>query len=527
MERPAPAGTLPISPRVNITTIDLRSKGLHCSIPQGTQKSFRNKHPWALWNFIIEAGASPDIDRSNPIAFQDQTMRSFAWGLGSGLTVAVGMLVAWPQAGATLAALQGRIQTHVQEQWSAWRSAPGGRAAEPRAALVPITPARVAVEAARSADVPITLSGIGTVQAYNTANVRSRIDGEITRILFREGQDVKAGDPLAIIDPRPLQAQLDQQDAARLRDQALLDGALLDLQRYEALVLKDFASQQQVDRQRALVAQYRAQIKSDEAQVAYARTQLAYTTIAAPFAGRTGMRLVDQGNYVRAGDAAAIVVVTQPFLPPLRGALVLVAVLLLLAVAAWRSATNLHGHVAAGSEVLLSALRSRLPPEQGTAEMHGTHTTEFEADRFQTATHLLPGIGTPQRFVWADVRDPVPGQVERLQNRQVLQRLQVANLVLGGLQFGQSLALLQPAEVLDALAVDEQHRQLRQVVVLEVRLRKPQGGLNRLLELLIFERAGGVGRCGPEQEGEDENQARQARHERDLSQVGRRCFLVG
>ncbi len=86
---------------------------------------------------------------------------------------------------------------------------------------------------------------------------------------------------------------------------------MLDLQRYETLVLKDFASQQQVDRQRALVAQYRAQIKSDEAQVAYARTQLAYTTIAAPFAGRTGMRLVDQGNYVRAGDAAAIVVVTQ------------------------------------------------------------------------------------------------------------------------------------------------------------------------------------------------------------------------
>ncbi|TNC10078.1 efflux RND transporter periplasmic adaptor subunit [Methylobacterium terricola] len=236
-------------------------------------------------------------------------MRGFAWGLGAGLAVAVGTLVAWPQAASVLAPVQGRIQ----EQWAAWRPSPDGRAAEPRptpsASL--LAPARVAVEAARSADVPITLSGIGTVQAYNTVNVRSRVDGEITRILFREGQDVKAGDPLALIDPRPLQAQADQQEANRLRDQALLDGALLDLQRYETLVLKDFASQQQLDRQRALVAQYRAQIKSDDAQIAFARTQLAYATIAAPFSGRTGMRLVDQGNYVRAGDAAAIVVVTQ------------------------------------------------------------------------------------------------------------------------------------------------------------------------------------------------------------------------
>ncbi|SFU76246.1 membrane fusion protein, multidrug efflux system [Methylobacterium sp. 174MFSha1.1] len=238
-------------------------------------------------------------------------MRGFAWGLVAGLTVAVGTLVAWPQAVPVLASVREQLQTQWQERWAARRPSPGepGREAEPRPA--PADPARVAVEAARSGEVPITLSGIGTVQAYNTISVRSRIDGEVTRILFREGQDVKAGEPLAIIDPRPLQAQLDQQEATRLKDQALLDGALLDLQRSEALVLKSFASQQQVDQQRALVAQYRAQIKSDEAQIAYARTQLAYTTIAAPLTGRTGMRLVDQGNYVRAGDAAAIVVVTQ------------------------------------------------------------------------------------------------------------------------------------------------------------------------------------------------------------------------
>ncbi|MFH6786928.1 MULTISPECIES: efflux RND transporter periplasmic adaptor subunit [Methylobacterium] len=240
-------------------------------------------------------------------------MRGFVWGLGAGLAVAFGTFAAWPQAAAFLAPLQGRIQAQLQNQWAAWRPSPDapGPTAEPRPDLPAVAPARVAVEAARSADVPITLSGIGTVQAYNTVNVRSRIDGEITKILFREGQDVKAGDPLALIDPRPLQAQADQQEATRLRDQALLDGALLDLQRYETLILKDFASQQQLDRQRALVAQYRAQIKSDEAQVAYARTQLAYTTVAAPLSGRTGMRLIDQGNTVRAGDAAAIVVVTQ------------------------------------------------------------------------------------------------------------------------------------------------------------------------------------------------------------------------
>ncbi|OAS23022.1 efflux RND transporter periplasmic adaptor subunit [Methylobacterium platani] len=230
-------------------------------------------------------------------------MRGFSIGLGAGIVASLGVLAAWPSAADWLTAQRDRV--------SAWW--PSERAGTPGEGAVkqPSPAARVAVEAARSGDVPITLSGIGTVQAYNTVSVRSRIDGEITRILFREGQDVKAGDPLAIIDPRPLQAQADQQEATRLKDQALLDGALLDLQRSEALVLKNFASQQQVDQQRALVAQYRAQIKSDEAQIAYARTQLAYTTVAAPITGRTGMRLVDQGNTVRAGDAAAIVVVTQ------------------------------------------------------------------------------------------------------------------------------------------------------------------------------------------------------------------------
>src|SRR6266700_4792577 len=182
-------------------------------------------------------------------------------------------------------------------------TAPGG----PRPG--PPVPVKVAVVLAE--DVPIYLSGIGTVQAYNTVNVQSRIDGEIMQIAFEEGQDVKQGDVLAIIDPRPLQAQLEQQIAIRKKDQALLDGAILDMKRYDTLILKDFATRQQVDQQHALVDQYRAQVVNDDAQIDYARNQLNYTTIRAPIGGRVGIRQVDQGNFVRAGDRATIVTITQ------------------------------------------------------------------------------------------------------------------------------------------------------------------------------------------------------------------------
>ncbi|CAN5218952.1 efflux RND transporter periplasmic adaptor subunit [soil metagenome] len=173
----------------------------------------------------------------------------------------------------------------------------------------PVVPVKVA--AVQSEDVPIYLSGIGTVQAYNTVNVQSRIDGEIMQIAFQEGQDVKQGDVLAVIDPRPLQAQLEQQLAVRQKDQALLDGATLDMKRYDTLVLKDFATRQQVDQQHALVDQYKAQVANDEAQIDFARNQLNYTTIRAPISGRVGIRQVDQGNFVRASDRATLVTITQ------------------------------------------------------------------------------------------------------------------------------------------------------------------------------------------------------------------------
>jgi multidrug efflux system membrane fusion protein len=187
-------------------------------------------------------------------------------------------------------------------------ASPSATAAAParQGAPIPVKVADVLAE-----DVPIYLSGIGTVQAYNTVNVQSRIDGEIMQIAFQEGQDVKQGDVLAVIDPRPLQAQLEQQIAVRQKDQALLDGAILDMKRYDMLVLKDFATRQQVDQQHALVDQYKAQLVNDEAQIDFARHQLNYTTIRAPLSGRVGIRQIDQGNFVRAGDRATLVTITQ------------------------------------------------------------------------------------------------------------------------------------------------------------------------------------------------------------------------
>ena len=181
-------------------------------------------------------------------------------------------------------------------------------AAVPPAAIAPVP---VSIGLSRSEPVKIYLTGIGTVQAYNTVAVKSRVDGEIMQVVFQEGQDVKAGDPLAIIDPRPFTASLAQQRAARAKDEALLQGALLDLKRYEDLVRRDFASHQQVDQQRAQVDQYRAQIDSDQAQIDYAQTQLGYTTIRSPIEGRAGIRQIDQGNSVHASDNAPIVVITQ------------------------------------------------------------------------------------------------------------------------------------------------------------------------------------------------------------------------
>lgn len=172
-------------------------------------------------------------------------------------------------------------------------------------------PVPVVVAAVEQRTIPIAIDAIGTVQAYNTVTVRSRIDGQLTRIAFQEGQDVKAGTLLAQIDARSLQAALRQMEANVARDQAQLVSAEADLRRTTDLSSRQFATRQAVDTQLATVQQLKASIEAGRAQIDAARTQLDYATITAPIDGRTGMRLVDQGNIVRAGDATGIVTITQ------------------------------------------------------------------------------------------------------------------------------------------------------------------------------------------------------------------------
>jgi len=163
----------------------------------------------------------------------------------------------------------------------------------------------------RNADVPVTLDAIGTAQALNTVTVRSQVDGKLIEVNFKEGQDVKAGDVLARIDPTTYQAQYDQAVAKKAQDEAQLANARIDLERYARLAQGNFGPKQQADTQRALVAQLDAQVKQDQATIDNARAILGYTTIRSPLDGRTGIRLVDPGNLVQANGTNGIVVVAQ------------------------------------------------------------------------------------------------------------------------------------------------------------------------------------------------------------------------
>ena len=160
-------------------------------------------------------------------------------------------------------------------------------------------------------DVPVELAGIGTVQAYNTVTITTRVDGELQKLGFSEGQLVRKGDLLAQIDPRPYQAALEQAQATRAKDEAQLESAKQDLSRYMMLAPENLTSQQTLDAQKATVAALTAQLKGDQATIDNARTQLAYTSVTSPIDGRTGIRRVDIGNNLHASDTNGIVVVTQ------------------------------------------------------------------------------------------------------------------------------------------------------------------------------------------------------------------------
>lgn len=160
-------------------------------------------------------------------------------------------------------------------------------------------------------DMPIWLRGLGTVQANYVAGLRARVDGTLTQVPVKEGDDVKKGQLLAVIDPRPYQAALDAAMAKKAQDQAHLANAKADLERYNSLVKRDFASRQQVETQESTVKQITATIQGDDAQIEAAQLNLSFCYITSPFDGRVGLRSVDPGNVVRASEAAPIMTVTQ------------------------------------------------------------------------------------------------------------------------------------------------------------------------------------------------------------------------
>jgi len=190
--------------------------------------------------------------------------------------------------------------------WFADRTPAAAEGPPPAAPAVPVVSGTVKAE-----DVQILRTGIGSVQAFNTVTIHVRVDGQLDKVAFIEGQEVKAGDVLAQIDPHPYQAVLAQAVATKAKDDATLANVRRDLTRDEGLIGKQFVSQQTLDTQRALVDQSVAQVAVDQAAIDSAKVNLNYTTITSPLDGLTGIRLVDQGNIVHATDTTGLVVITQ------------------------------------------------------------------------------------------------------------------------------------------------------------------------------------------------------------------------
>jgi len=172
-------------------------------------------------------------------------------------------------------------------------------------------PVAVGVTVATTKDLPVYLTGIGTVTALNTVTVKTRVDGELIRVSFQEGQSVQAGDLIAEVDPRPFVAALDQAKGQLARDEATLQLARLTLGRLESLMLQNATSQQEFDEQKGLVAQSEAVVAIGQANVEIAKLQLSYTRIVSPITGSVGLRLIDQGNIVKASDPGGLAVITE------------------------------------------------------------------------------------------------------------------------------------------------------------------------------------------------------------------------
>ena len=211
----------------------------------------------------------------------------------------------WPPAilGAVVLASAGYWLFRVPADTLRAATAPTGR---PAARGVPVVAANT-----RQADMPVYLTGLGTVTAFNTVTVRSRVDGQLIKVAFQEGQFVHQDDLLAEIDPRPFEVQLTQAEGQLARDTAQLKDAQINLERYRDLLARQFISKQQFDDQAAQVSQYQGSVKMDRGLIDNARLQLTYSRITAPISGRIGLRLVDVGNMVHASDQNGLLVITQ------------------------------------------------------------------------------------------------------------------------------------------------------------------------------------------------------------------------
>ncbi|HEY3202600.1 MAG TPA: MdtA/MuxA family multidrug efflux RND transporter periplasmic adaptor subunit [Thermoanaerobaculia bacterium] len=217
--------------------------------------------------------------------------RRWPWLLGLGVIGLIAWLI-FPRAG----------HKPSESDETAKGSAKGAATARP----VPVVAAT-----ARTGDLGVYITGLGTVTALNTVTVRSRVDGQLMRVAFREGQLVRQGELLAEVDPRPFQVQLTQAEGQMAKDQATLQNAIVDLERYRVLFQQDAIPQQQLATQAATVRQLEASLKSDQGQIDSAKLNIVYSRITAPVSGRVGLRLVDAGNIVHATDQNGLVVITQ------------------------------------------------------------------------------------------------------------------------------------------------------------------------------------------------------------------------
>jgi multidrug efflux system membrane fusion protein len=278
---------------------------------------------------------------------------------------------------------------------AAWR---GFGSHKPKAGPPPAVP--VTVAPVEKADFPVYLTGLGTVQGFNTVQVRTRVDGEITKIVFKEGQFVKEGDLLAQIDPRPFQATLDAAKAKKVQDEASLNNSKLDLAR--STKLGEFATRQTVDTQNAAVQQMTAQIAGDQAAIDNAQTQLDYASIRAPIAGVTGIRMVDVGNIVTAAAQTAIVSIAQVepisviFTAPEQQ-------LPAIAAAMKRGPLKVIAYTTDGrkklSEGMLALINNQVDSTSGTIRLKAT---------FDNKDHVLwPGLSVSTRLLVETVKDAV------------------------------------------------------------------------------------------------------------------------